>query len=47
MILHTYLMAGVAMVVMTRTAMSDELKGYKGSIAIGIDERQREKSHVK
>ena len=47
MVRHTHLMAGVAMVMMTCTAMSDELKGYKGSIAIGIDERQREKSHVK
>jgi hypothetical protein len=28
---HTYLMAGVAMVMMTCTAMSDELKGYKGA----------------
>ena len=44
---HTYLMAGVAMVMMTCAAMRDELKGYKGSIAIGIDKRQREKSHVK
>jgi hypothetical protein len=39
-------MAGMAMVMMTRTAMSGELKAYKGSIAIGIDKRQREKSHV-
>ena len=43
---HTYLMAGVAMVMMTCTAMSGELKAYKGSISIGIDERQREKSYV-
>jgi len=28
---HTYLMAGVAMVMMTCTAMSGELKGYKGA----------------
>lgn len=28
---HIYLMAGVAMVMMTCTAMSDELKGYKGA----------------
>ena len=47
MVPHTYLMAGVAMVMMTCAAMSDELKGYKGSIAIDIDKRQREKSHVK
>ena len=47
MVLHTYLTAGVAMVMMTCTAMSGELKGYKGSIAIGIDKRQREKSYVK
>jgi hypothetical protein len=39
-------MAGVAMVMMTCAAASNELKGYKGSIAIGIDKRQREKSHV-
>jgi hypothetical protein len=46
-VLHTNLVAGVAMVMMTCAAMSDELKGHKGSIAIGIDKRQREKSHVK
>jgi hypothetical protein len=42
---HAYLMAGVAMVMMTCAAASNELKGDKGSIA--IDKRQREKSHVK
>jgi hypothetical protein len=47
MVLHTNLTAGVATVMMTCTAMSGELKGYKGSIAIGIDKRQREKSYVK
>ena len=47
LVVHAYLMAGVAMVMMTCAAASNELKGYKGSIAIGIDKRQREKSHVK
>jgi hypothetical protein len=45
LVVHAYLMAGVAMVMMTCAAASNELKGDKGSIA--IDKRQREKSHVK
>ena len=34
---HTYLMADVVMVMMTCTAMSGELKGYKGAPVAGID----------